>query len=106
MGVELNSVRYVINSEKFTMYRCIFGSNTVLMAIDVNGFTYAQIKANIDTFLRIAVRYPGNTYRITSTLGDPYDIAPMFATAPLNCVLPLAWKSVLYFSEGRRFWQG
>jgi hypothetical protein len=57
-----------------------------------------KIKRYVDTFIRFAELNPDlqfNVTRIGCGLAgyEDDDIAPMFAKAPLNCILPAGWRT-------------
>ena len=57
-----------------------------------------KIKSYVDKMLRYAELNPDITFQVTQIgcgLGgyDEADIAPMFRTAPMNCILPVGWRN-------------
>jgi hypothetical protein len=54
--------------------------------------TLHQIKGDIDKLIKVAEKSLTLTFIITTSLGAEEDIAPMFAKAPTNCILPNGWK--------------
>lgn len=59
-----------------------------------------EIKNNVEDFLNTARKWPMLKFHVTNIAANmkPHsdeDIAPMFAHAPPNCVLPLRWKRIL-----------
>lgn len=95
--------RIVIGYPKANSYRMMGFTADDLYVMDISG-TLNQLKARVDLLLKMARKVNNTDYRITKTLGDNVDIAPMFAEAPYNCILPIAWKSILPDDEERRYW--
>lgn len=106
MGANVYFVRYVIAMHKESIYRAMLGEQATLFRITVQFCPYPQIKAKVDTLLRYAATNSEVIFRVTNSLGSDIEIAPMFANAPINCILPRVWEPLLYAVEGRRFWQG
>ena len=67
---------------------------------DVKTLPLIEIAGWVKVFLLFAARHPEHTFNVTP-IGcglagyRPEDIAPMFAGAPLNCVLPQEFINVL-----------
>lgn len=60
-----------------------------------------KIKGYVDKFIRFASQNRHMTFRVTpigtGLAGYSHeDIAPMFYSAPPNCIMPLQWKDLLY----------
>lgn len=68
-----------------------------------------DVKAAVDRFVIFAKNNPEWEFKVTAIgcglAGYSHDdIAPMFALASKNCVLPLKWKDILPELEDRKFW--
>jgi hypothetical protein len=68
----------------------------------------SEIQKHVDTFLHYARLMPNLTFNVTA-IGcglagyKAEDIAPMFADAPTNCILPERFKGWIN-TEGMRYW--
>ena len=57
-----------------------------------------RIRRYVEQFIRFAQLNPELTFKVTA-IGtglagyDEKEIAPMFANAPLNCILPVGWRN-------------
>jgi hypothetical protein len=71
-----------------------------------------EIKKRVDRFIIFAKNNPQLEFRVTAvgTGLAAYkhdDIAPMFYSAPINCILPRKWKDIIPQADadvGRRAW--
>lgn len=69
-----------------------------------------EIHAHVETFLEFALDHPGADFKVTRVgcgLGGHKDsnIAPMFRTAPENCLFDEYWKPWLdHYGKKRRYW--
>ena len=65
---------------------------------EMKPLTISKIGRYIDTFIRFAELNPDYTFEV-SRIGCVYpgyedsEIAPMFAGAPKNCILPAGWRT-------------
>lgn len=68
-----------------------------------------RIKTYVDWFVEFATLHQELTFKVTAIgtglAGYKHtDIAPMFAAAPENCILPEAWRSILPETSFERKW--
>ncbi len=75
---------------------------------NINTRSLDEIAVDVDVFKRFAADHPDQVFQVTA-IGcglagyQPESIAPMFADAPENCLMPPEWAHVACM-EGRACW--
>jgi hypothetical protein len=65
----------------------------------LNTLPVNKIEKYVNNFIKYAVLNPDLTFQVTRVgcglAGyDDTDIAPLFAAAPFNCILPVGWRNI------------
>lgn len=76
------------------------GDSYAIPTIDENlkALPLNKIKKYVEQFIKFAQLNPDTKFKVSSVgtgvVGyDENEIAPMFANAPLNCILPVGWRN-------------
>lgn len=99
-GAALHALKY--HGAIYGLGEGVQGNSYALPTKDYNIQTLPleSIKRHVDTFLACAKQHPDIVFLVTQVgcglAGQkPQDIAPMFSSAPSNCLFDVAWKEYL-----------